>query len=370
MNFQARISRRNFLKTSLLGLGALAVSPDLHIQFSPTLSTLADFPSVPILGRVVGGKIEVKSQPSFDSDTTKILFDDGVVVWQREVIGAPNLNRGKNRKWVETPDGFIYGPDLQYCQNIVNEPLKALPQNASGAGMWAEVTVPYVDAPMANPPARAEVLKQLDRNPRLYYSQVYWIDDMRTRNNITEYHVTEKHGSPGDMFWADARALRPITAEELTPIHPDVTDKRVVVNVSNQTMACYEGKREVYYCRVSTGAKFNADGKSVDKWATPLGIYNSVSRKFVSLHMAGGTRASGYEVFGVGWTSFFATGGYSIHSTYWHSNYGEPMSHGCVNAMPEDAKFVFLWSAPQVPYDPGKLEISGYDGTKVEVIEA
>ena len=235
--------------------------------------------------------------------------------------------------------------------------------------MWAEVTVPYIDAPLANPPARAEVLKELDRNPRLYYSQVYWIDDMRARNGITQYHATEKHGSPGDMFWADARGMRPIPPEELTPISPDVTDKKVLVNVSNQTLACYEGNREVYYCRVSTGAKFNADGKSVDKWATPLGLYNSVSRKFVSIHMAGGNRTSGYEVFGIGWTSFFATGGYSIHSTYWHNNFGEPMSHGCVNALAEDAKFVFLWSAPQVPYDPGKLEISGYDGTKVQVIE-
>jgi hypothetical protein len=199
---------------------------------------------------------------------------------------------------------------------------------------------------------------------------MYWIDDLRQRSGITEYHVTEKHGSPGDMFWADARGFRPIPPEDLKPISPEVDEKKVLVNVSNQTLACYEGKREVYYCRVSTGAKFDAAGNAVDKWSTPIGLYHSVSRKFISLHMAGGNRTSGYEVFGVGWTSFFATGGFSIHSTYWHSNFGEPMSHGCVNAKPEDARFVFLWSAPEVPYDPGKLEISGYDGTNVEVIEA
>ena len=298
-----------------------------------------------------------------------MLYDDAVVAWEKEVIGEPSLARGKNRKWVQTPDGYIYSPDLQLCHNVVNEPVQSLPPTASGNGMWAEVTVPYLDAPLANPPARAEVLKELDRNPRLYYSQVYWIDDMRVQNGVTQYHVTEKHGSPGDMFWADARGMRRIPPEELAPISPDVTNKKVLVDVSNQTLACYEGNREVYYCRVSTGAMFNSDGKSVDKWATPLGLYNSVSRKFISIHMAGGNRTSGYEVFGIGWTSFFATGGYSIHSTYWHNNFGEPMSHGCVNAIAEDAKFVFLWSAPQVPYDPGKLEISGYDGTKVQVIE-
>jgi lipoprotein-anchoring transpeptidase ErfK/SrfK len=367
MNSFQRYSRRTFLKQTLLGLGAVALGPR-NFEL-PSAAPFVDFPSSEKLGRVVGGKIEVKASPSPDAKAVKVLFDDAVVAWEKEVIGEPFLARGKNRKWVETPDGYIYSPDLQLCLNKVNEPVKELPASVSGNGMWAEVTVPYIDAPLANPPARAEVLKQLDRNPRLYYSQVYWIDDLRTRNGITEYHVTEKHGSPGDMFWADARGLRQILPEELTPISPDVTDKKVLVDVSKQTLACYEGNREVYYCRVSTGAKFNADGKSVDKWSTPLGLYNSVSRKFLSIHMAGGNRTSGYEVFGIGWTSFFATGGYSIHSTYWHANFGEPMSHGCVNATAEDAKFVYLWSAPQVPYDPGKLEISGYDGTKVEVIE-
>jgi hypothetical protein len=363
-----KFSRRTFLKNGLLGLGAVAFMPAFHNSFSPTAIT--EFPQAEKLGRVVGGKIEIKSRPTFDSNSIQVLYQDAVVVWLREVIGEPNINRGKNRRWVETPDGFIYGPDLQPVQNNLNEPLKTLPQSESGAGMWAEVSVPYVEAPLANPPARAEILRQLDGNPRLYYSQIYWVDSVRERNGMVEYHITEKHGSPGDMFWADGRALRPITPDDVKPISPEIGDKKVVINLSNQTLACLEGKREVYYCRISSGAKFDAAGNAVDNWSTPVGLYHSVSRKYVSLHMAGGTRASGYEVFGVGWTSFFATGGFSIHSTYWHNNFGEPMSHGCVNAMPDDAKFVFLWSAPEVPYDPGKLEISGYDGTKVQVVEA
>lgn len=358
-----------------MGVGAAVMLPVIRPLESQlkvvreTVQSVTDFPQAERLGRVCVGKIDVKAKPSFESSTVKVLYEDAVLPWVKEVIGAPNLNRGKSRRWVETPDGYIYGPDFQRVYNQINVPVKTIPQSTSGPGMWVEVSVPWVEAPLANPPARAEVLKQWDGNPRLYYSQIYWVDSLRERNGKTEYHITEKHGSPGDMFWADGRALRPLTVEDLTPIRPDVAEKRVLVNIGTQTMACYEGKREVYFCRVSTGAKFNSDGKSVDKWSTPVGLFNAVSRKFVGLHMAGGTRASGYEVFGVGWTSFFATGGYSIHSTYWHANFGEPMSHGCVNAEPEDARFVFLWSAPQVAYDPGKIEITGYDGTKVEVVE-
>lgn len=359
------LSRRAFIRNAFLGLGAWT-----FISFPQAYLAIPDFPRAEKLGRVCVGKVEVKAKPSFESATTKVLYEDAVLPWIKEVIGAPNLARGKNRRWVETPDGYIYLPDFQKVRNSLNEPLKSLPSSSSGIGTWAEVTVPYVEAPIANPPARAEVLKQLDGLPRLYYSQIFWVDEVRNRNDRIEYHVTEKHGSPGDMFWADARAFKPISADELMPIHPDVEDKKIVINVTNQTLACYEGKREVYYCRVSTGAKFDADGKAVDKWSTPVGLYQSISRKYISIHMAGGTRASGYEVFGIGWTSFFATGGYAIHSTYWHSNFGEPMSHGCVNATPEDSKWVFLWSLPRVAYDPGKIEISGYEGTKVEVIEA
>jgi lipoprotein-anchoring transpeptidase ErfK/SrfK len=126
----------------------------------------------------------------------------------------------------------------------------------------------------------------------------------------------------------------------------------------------------VYYCRISSGAKFNSDGKAVDKWATPVGLYHVISRKYITIHMAGGTRASGYELFSVPWTSIFASGGVAIHATYWHNNYGEPMSHGCVNVKPEDAKWIFRWSNPQVPYDTGLIEVTGYSGTKVEVVDS
>ena len=70
------------------------------------------------------GKSRSESKPSFDSASVKVLYEDAVVVWMKEVIGEPNLNRGKNRRWVETPDGYIYAPDLQPVKNLLNEPFK------------------------------------------------------------------------------------------------------------------------------------------------------------------------------------------------------------------------------------------------------
>jgi hypothetical protein len=45
------------------------------------------------------------------------------------------------------------------------------------------------------------------------------------------------------------------------------------------------------------------------------------------------------------------------------------MSRGCVNARPEDAKWVFRWTLPSVPLDPGDITVSLTGSTKVQVIE-
>jgi lipoprotein-anchoring transpeptidase ErfK/SrfK len=53
-----------------------------------------------------------------------------------------------------------------------------------------------------------------------------------------------------------------------------------------------------------------------------------------------------YELPGVPWTSFFTSSGHAIHGTYWHQNYGTPMSRGCVNVPTEIAKWIFRWTTP------------------------
>ena len=51
----------------------------------------------------------------------------------------------------------------------------------------------------------------------------------------------------------------------------------------------------------------------------------------------------GYSVPNVPHTMFFFRG-YSIHGTYWHNNFGTPMSHGCVNLNLTDAKWLYEWT--------------------------
>ncbi|MEZ4726872.1 MAG: L,D-transpeptidase [Caldilineaceae bacterium] len=61
--------------------------------------------------------------------------------------------------------------------------------------------------------------------------------------------------------------------------------------------------------------------------------------------MYGGVGANYYYLPGVKWVQYFYQE-YSFHGTYWHNNFGRPMSHGCLNMTNADAKWLFDWAGP------------------------
>jgi lipoprotein-anchoring transpeptidase ErfK/SrfK len=74
-----------------------------------------------------------------------------------------------------------------------------------------------------------------------------------------------------------------------------------------------------------------------------LGDY-SIYLKYDSQLMTG----PGYYLPGVPWVMYFYQG-YSLHGTYWHSNFGTPMSHGCVNLPTEEAAWFYTWAPIGTP---------------------
>ncbi len=354
------LSRRDFLKLAALGAGTLALRP-------LNATAASDFPQADRLGRITVGKMDVYARPDASSQIVGALYEDSVFPWIREVVGS--MPGRINQRFVETPYGFVWGGFAQPVRNRPNVPVASLPQTSLGLGMWVEVTIPYVDLTLDNPPARAPWLKyaaSINLPVRFYYSQIVWADQIRTDpSGQVWYRLNEKYGS-GDIFWARAEALRPLTAEDVSPINPDAQDKHILVRIWEQTLSCYEGNTEVHFARISSGALWDAWGNRVDAWETPIGEF-PIWRKAISLPLSGGSAAAGWSLPADGWISLFVGTGVAIHSTYWHNNYGEPSSRGCVNASPDDAKWVFRWSQPIVPMDPGDVTVGMPGGTKVTV---
>jgi lipoprotein-anchoring transpeptidase ErfK/SrfK len=55
-----------------------------------------------------------------------------------------------------------------------------------------------------------------------------------------------------------------------------------------------------------------------------------------------------YDLPNVPWVASF-NGPYTIHGTYWHHNFGYPMSHGCINMFTPEAKIVYDWVELKTP---------------------
>lgn len=104
------------------------------------------------------------------------------------------------------------------------------------------------------------------------------------------------------------------------------TGREIVVVLSTQMTYAYENGQLVRSVLSSTGLP-----------ATPTvqGDYR-VYRKYDAQLMAG----PGYYLPGVPWVMYFYQG-YALHGAYWHNNFGQPMSHGCVNLPIEEARWFY-----------------------------
>jgi hypothetical protein len=205
-----------------------------------------------------------------------------------------------------------------------------------------------------------------------------WIDQIRTSNGFAEYRWNEDanghgygYGAYGEFFWADGAGLKVLTEEDIAPINPtiDPNEKKIAANLDNQTLSCFEGNTEVYFCRISSGLKYDADGQISNKLATPVG--NLLTHwKIISINMTAGTSQAGYSTPAVPWSTSISGDGIAIHGAFWHNAFGEKRSHGCINVTPEDAKWIFRWTTPYVSLAQSEMRVSLPDhGTIVTTTE-
>lgn len=121
---------------------------------------------------------------------------------------------------------------------------------------------------------------------------------------------------------------------------PSLTEKWVDVDLSHQRVTAYEGTRPLASFLISSGKS---------RTPTVLGVFR-IWAKISSQTMEGGSTAAGdyYNLPGVQWVSYFYKD-YSFHGTYWHHNFGTPMSHGCINMTNRDAEWMYGWMGPENP---------------------
>jgi hypothetical protein len=100
----------------------------------------------------------------------------------------------------------------------------------------------------------------------------------------------------------------------------------IEIDLTNQVLYAYRDNQLISGFKVSTGTS---------SYKTVTGTYKIFS-KYPAITMTG----PGYDLPNVPYSMFFYKG-FSIHGTYWHHNFGTPMSHGCVNMKTADAAWIY-----------------------------
>ncbi|HEU0114514.1 MAG TPA: L,D-transpeptidase [Thermomicrobiales bacterium] len=115
--------------------------------------------------------------------------------------------------------------------------------------------------------------------------------------------------------------------------------KAILVSLSRQTMWVYKGEDVVLTSLVSTGRA---------GFETPTGTFQILS-KLPSQTMEGVIGGEYYNVPNVPNVMYFTNEGHALHGTYWHNNFGTPMSHGCVNLPMDVAAWLYNWAPIGTP---------------------
>ena len=145
-----------------------------------------------------------------------------------------------------------------------------------------------------------------------------------------------KH-SPVDSVDTWTTAFIPADGKFTPDFQVPEEEKWIRVDLGEQLLFAYEGKTPVRAFVISSG---------LPRTPTVTGEFR-IRMKVRSQTMSGGSEEFGnaYSLPNVQWVQYFHQD-YGFHGTYWHNNFGNPMSHGCVNMTNTDARWLFDWAGP------------------------
>ncbi len=338
-------SRRDFLKLSGAGLlGAFLAELRLDHAFASPATQ----------GRMTQSGIFLYSEPFFKAKTSHIFGRDEVVNITGEVDGDVGIGNPYNKKWYQlNSEGYTYSGWVQPVETNYQKSIFQIP----AAGQLGEITVPFTVRHLS--PAF-----QADHSYRIYYGTTHWVTGVSVNRYEKGVWYEIYDSELQKSFYVAATDMRLVPNDELTLLSPDIPENRkhIYLDLATQSVTAFEDDKAVLIARCSSGGKGTT---------TPIGDFQTF-HKGPTIHMTNDGEAGaghGYDLPGVPWVSFFTGTGVSFHGTYWHNDYGQPRSHGCVNLLPADAKFVYRWTRPEVPADTPYLYKPG-EGTRVQIVSS
>ena len=239
---------------------------------------------------------------------------------------------------ITNPNTIYPGQELQIWTADISEAPQPVETSAPETSETIETTVDIIPTPdtqeiVRHTVAPGEYLSGIARNYGVSWVTIAEANGIVDPNHI--YTGMQLIIPGGDPSVASSYPPVRTIAQNL----PDAgahwgTGRELVVDLSTQMAYAYEDGALQHSALVSTGLP-----------ATPTvqGEY-AIWHKTPSQTMSG----PGYYLPGVQWVMYFYQG-YGFHGTYWHNNFGNPMSHGCVNMTNDDALWFYNFASLGTP---------------------
>jgi len=283
----------------------------------PGLTMLDDSVNNPLLA---GTPIEHVVLPGESLNAIAQRYDVSMTtILRANQIGNPNL--------------IVSGQTLKiWTTAVVTESETASEsQTDTDAAETPELEITTVEIPFTHIIRTGETLGVISRNYSISLSELVAANSITNPDRVL---VGDVLVIPGREVVVTTGMSADALGAVIPPAATIAVGKQVVIDLSEQRVYAFEDAKLVFTALVSTG---------LPGTPTVLGDYKVYSR-YDSQTMSG----PGYYLPGVQWIQYFYSG-YALHGTYWHENFGQPMSHGCVNLRNEDALWLYQWATIGTP---------------------
>ena len=271
---------------------AAAVSSDVVenplVAGTPTLHVVQAGESLSIIAQRYGLTVEQLMQSNNIGNANRIFRGQELTVWTTESVAAP---------------------------------VEAAPEANTASvepGAAATTGTSYVVQ-------RGEHLSQIAQRYGLHWTTLAQYNGLASPDTLFAGQTISIPALNSDGGVADMGIVSPVLANN-GPGATIQTGRQIVVDLSDSRIYAYEDGQLINSVIVSTGLP-----------ATPTVVGDfTIYHRLPSQTMSG----PGYYLPGVQHVQYFYQG-YAIHGTYWHNNFGQPMSHGCVNLTNADAEWFY-----------------------------
>ena len=253
------------------------------------------------------------------------------------VTGVSDGMNGDPNLWWSTSEGYVALDALRPSQNpwstlwTVPDGLLAL------TGWWGATTTdanvragPSTEAPKVGHLPPGNLVKVLVEGPG---------EDVQ--GSATWYRIDGGRYAGGWIHSSIVKRAAQPRANTTPPPSGAASGRWIVVDRSRHSLTLVDNGQPAFVTYVALGVA----GRE-----TPTGTYSTWGKYRADDMTSASVRDPGgyYDLPNVPNTQYYLDGGFAIHGTYWHDDFGTDESHGCVNVTWTDGRYLFSQTLPFV----------------------